>query len=297
MRAPVHSLLRYAPLAQWQSNGLLIRRFWVRIPGGAPPLSRDDSLRDSPGGSPIQEMQPNEILDVALDRRRGLDPRRRWPWSRRTGADSADGGQRNFAPQVPATRRPRGPTDVTESDRRIASEAAVPDGCCAMAASISCACSPCASLLEDSYLTVTPRSRRRLLGASLEGLTTTDQECRHRSRRGQARCSGGFDHHGGWRRRRGLADRHPNGCLGRNAAPAPGIAARRCQEAGRAWGTRNGDSEGARWPCSALGTRPTSRGARSPIRARGGVRSLRGSETLAAGLPPRPISLDCGRRA
>ena len=24
-----------APLAQWQSNGLLIRRFWVRIPGGA----------------------------------------------------------------------------------------------------------------------------------------------------------------------------------------------------------------------------------------------------------------------
>ena len=23
-----------APLAQWQSNGLLIRRFWVRIPGG-----------------------------------------------------------------------------------------------------------------------------------------------------------------------------------------------------------------------------------------------------------------------
>ena len=25
-----------APLAQWQSNGLLIRRFWVRIPGGAP---------------------------------------------------------------------------------------------------------------------------------------------------------------------------------------------------------------------------------------------------------------------
>ncbi len=26
-----------APLAQWQSNGLLIRRFWVRIPGGALP--------------------------------------------------------------------------------------------------------------------------------------------------------------------------------------------------------------------------------------------------------------------
>jgi len=24
-----------APLAQWQSNGLLIRRFWVQIPGGA----------------------------------------------------------------------------------------------------------------------------------------------------------------------------------------------------------------------------------------------------------------------
>jgi hypothetical protein len=27
---------RIALLAQWQSNGLLIRRFWVRIPGGAP---------------------------------------------------------------------------------------------------------------------------------------------------------------------------------------------------------------------------------------------------------------------
>jgi hypothetical protein len=26
----------HAPLAQRQSNGLLIRRFWVRIPGGAP---------------------------------------------------------------------------------------------------------------------------------------------------------------------------------------------------------------------------------------------------------------------
>jgi hypothetical protein len=29
------SRLRHAPLAQWQSNGLLIRRFRVRIPGGA----------------------------------------------------------------------------------------------------------------------------------------------------------------------------------------------------------------------------------------------------------------------
>ena len=28
-------LVGLAPLAQWQSNGLLIRRFWVRIPGGA----------------------------------------------------------------------------------------------------------------------------------------------------------------------------------------------------------------------------------------------------------------------
>jgi hypothetical protein len=28
-----------APLAQWQSNGLLIRRFWVRVPGGA--LTKD----------------------------------------------------------------------------------------------------------------------------------------------------------------------------------------------------------------------------------------------------------------
>ena len=26
---------QHAPLAQWQSNGLLIHRFWVRIPGGA----------------------------------------------------------------------------------------------------------------------------------------------------------------------------------------------------------------------------------------------------------------------
>jgi hypothetical protein len=33
---PVASRLsREAPLAQWQSNGLLIRRFWVRLPGGA----------------------------------------------------------------------------------------------------------------------------------------------------------------------------------------------------------------------------------------------------------------------
>ena len=30
-----HRRLALAPLAQWQSNGLLIRRFWVRIPGGA----------------------------------------------------------------------------------------------------------------------------------------------------------------------------------------------------------------------------------------------------------------------
>src|SRR3954464_9534025 len=34
----------WAPLAQWQSNGLLIRRFRVRIPGGALP---DDSLTGS----------------------------------------------------------------------------------------------------------------------------------------------------------------------------------------------------------------------------------------------------------
>src|SRR5206468_9375839 len=32
----------HAPLAQWQSNGLLIRRFWVRIPGGAPPNEQWD---------------------------------------------------------------------------------------------------------------------------------------------------------------------------------------------------------------------------------------------------------------
>jgi hypothetical protein len=32
----VLSTPRPAPLAQWQSNGLLIRRFWVRIPGGVP---------------------------------------------------------------------------------------------------------------------------------------------------------------------------------------------------------------------------------------------------------------------
>ena len=33
-----------APLAQWQSNGLLIRRFWVRIPGGAPGQSAFSKL-------------------------------------------------------------------------------------------------------------------------------------------------------------------------------------------------------------------------------------------------------------
>ena len=32
----LHCRLATAPLAQWQSNGLLIRRFWVRLPGGAP---------------------------------------------------------------------------------------------------------------------------------------------------------------------------------------------------------------------------------------------------------------------
>jgi hypothetical protein len=32
-----------APLAQWQSNGLLIRRFWVRIPGGAPRKAWSDT--------------------------------------------------------------------------------------------------------------------------------------------------------------------------------------------------------------------------------------------------------------
>ena len=37
----------HAPLAQWQSNGLLIRRFWVRIPGGAP---HSDFLRGSACG-------------------------------------------------------------------------------------------------------------------------------------------------------------------------------------------------------------------------------------------------------
>ena len=31
----LHCRLATAPLAQWQSNGLLIRRFWVRLPGGA----------------------------------------------------------------------------------------------------------------------------------------------------------------------------------------------------------------------------------------------------------------------
>jgi hypothetical protein len=31
----IHCRSATAPLAQWQSNGLLIRRFWVRVPGGA----------------------------------------------------------------------------------------------------------------------------------------------------------------------------------------------------------------------------------------------------------------------
>ncbi len=35
---------RSAPLAQWQSNGLLIRRFRVRIPGGAPLLTWASSV-------------------------------------------------------------------------------------------------------------------------------------------------------------------------------------------------------------------------------------------------------------
>ena len=35
-RAAPSTLLAAAPLAQRQSNGLLIRRFWVRNPGGAP---------------------------------------------------------------------------------------------------------------------------------------------------------------------------------------------------------------------------------------------------------------------
>ena len=36
----------HAPLAQWQSNGLLIRRFWVRIPGGAPERPGQRHLAD-----------------------------------------------------------------------------------------------------------------------------------------------------------------------------------------------------------------------------------------------------------
>src|SRR3954453_15436978 len=33
--ATIATIAALAPLAQWQSNGLLIRRFWVRIPEGA----------------------------------------------------------------------------------------------------------------------------------------------------------------------------------------------------------------------------------------------------------------------
>ena len=36
-----------APLAQRQSNGLLIRRFWVRIPGGAPRSRRSVAVNTS----------------------------------------------------------------------------------------------------------------------------------------------------------------------------------------------------------------------------------------------------------
>ena len=35
-----------APLAQRQSNGLLIRRFWVRNPGGAPRMGRSETISD-----------------------------------------------------------------------------------------------------------------------------------------------------------------------------------------------------------------------------------------------------------
>ena len=56
-----------APLAQWQSNGLLIRRFWVRIPGGAPSSDSLDSTA-LPLGSPYRAIFGRSLLAATSTR-------------------------------------------------------------------------------------------------------------------------------------------------------------------------------------------------------------------------------------
>ena len=82
------SVITDAPLAQRQSNGLLIRRFWVRIPGGAPlhgrsmsapPSRRAFHLAPSPDRrprrhSPSQRTRRAQLSVAGLRRRPVLRP-------------------------------------------------------------------------------------------------------------------------------------------------------------------------------------------------------------------------------
>ena len=102
----------HAPLAQRQSNGLLIRRFWVRIPGGAPRRHRTGEARiERP--VPVYRCDPRSPWATSratpgVDRR-ATDVGRRSAgvdW-RSTGVDRrATVGDRRRGPStgVPATR-------------------------------------------------------------------------------------------------------------------------------------------------------------------------------------------------